>query len=124
LTPLGSFREFTCLTALNISLLFLLGVPSGIYVGKGNWTTFWNKNRPSVPIVELLPPSLQRLELSDIFGIGEDALVLHDLARDVHHLTRLKAVHLDWAWESFDNLASKFARHGVQVTALLRGHVP
>jgi hypothetical protein len=114
LKPLGSLRDFTCLTSLNISVLFLLGVPLRILVRIGDWT---NKNRPSVPIVEIPPPSLQRLELSNIFGVGEDTLALHDLARDIHQLPRLKTVHLDWAWGSFDDLISEFARHSVQVIA-------
>jgi hypothetical protein len=105
--PLCSLRDFTCLTLLNISVLFLLGVPLRILVRIGDWTAFWNKNRPFVPIVEIPPPSLQRLELSNIFGVGEDALALHDLARDIHQLPRLKTVHLDWAWGSFDDLINE-----------------
>jgi hypothetical protein len=114
---LGSLRDFTSLEVLKISIFFLLGAPYGtaqldLYI----ISEWWDKRRLPVRLSELLPPSLLHLEITNDFQVGENALVLNELADDFYQLPLLKTVHLDRSSGKFENLIAKFAVHDVCLT--------
>jgi hypothetical protein len=114
---LGSFRAFASLRVLRIPAFFLLGAPDGTMYLLDPEFGYWGTEKAiSVRISELLPPSLEHFEIINDLGLRDDALELKELADDCYSLPLLKAVHLARCPGTFDNLAARFAVHGVSFT--------
>ncbi|KAF2679646.1 hypothetical protein K458DRAFT_460814 [Lentithecium fluviatile CBS 122367] len=88
---LGSFHNFNSLWLLVISMFMLVGASHGSgQIGKCNSGPWWNTNRPSVRIADVLPASIKHLDVSNDFSLTGNALVLHDLADDCRRLPALE----------------------------------